>query len=67
MEFITVKMVTDTLQTALGPSPSLVADINDAKSKFQCSLTNKNKVEGEKAQSYPRGSEALVPTITEGV
>lgn len=32
--FITVKTVTDALQAALGPSPSLVADINDAKSKF---------------------------------
>jgi len=46
-------MVTDILQATLGPSPSLVADIHYAKSKFQHSVTNKNQAEREKAQSYP--------------
>lgn len=46
-------MVTDILQATLGPSPSLVADIHDAKSNFQHSVTNKNQAEKEKSQSYP--------------
>ena len=50
--FITIKMVTDILQATLRPSPSPVADIHDAKSKFQHSVTNKNQAEREKAQSY---------------
>lgn len=51
MVVITIKMVTDILQATLDPSPSLMADIHDAKSKFQHSVTNKNHE--EKAQSYP--------------
>lgn len=60
-------MVTDTLQAALGPSPSLMADINDAKSKFQYSLANKGQVERGKTQSYPRASQVLFPIITDAI
>lgn len=34
-------------------SPSLVAEIHDAKSKYQHSVTNKNQTEKEKAQTRP--------------
>lgn len=43
-------MATDALQAALGPSPSLLTDINNAKSKFRCSLKQKSGGKGKSSK-----------------